>query len=420
MITTAATQTVRIPWGAWFQDTELALDFPSDWEVTLYPPRGGQDIGADGIREAFTKPIGTLPIHELARGKRTAAIVVDDLSRPTPASRILPHVLAELEQAGISRNGITIIIGVANHRQLTREEMAWKVGQDIVRSVRVVNHFSWDNCIHIGTTRRGTPVFINALVMAADFKMLVGSVLPHGSPGWAGGAKLLAPGVAGIETARALHGPGGPKGGVGKTETEFRTEVEECARLAGIDAIANAVLTQERGIAYLAVGNLVTAHRAAVDVARHVYATKVPHNADICVLTAYPKDTEYAQLGLSFNIWNSAKKPLVHEHGSVVLCTAASEGAGFHSLMGPGMFLGQRWSQSTPAAALLPRNVILFSPGITTHDLSPRAQQTLTFCQEWDQVIAALRSHHRSTASVAVFPCAAMQIADDLAAGETR
>ncbi|MCL4541819.1 MAG: hypothetical protein M1396_05725 [Chloroflexi bacterium] len=205
---------------------------------------------------------------------------------------------------------------------------------------------------------------------------------------------------------------------MGKTETEFRAEIEECARLAGIDAIANAVLTQERGIAYLAVGDLIAAHRAAVSAARHIYATKVPHNADICLLTAYPKDTEYVQLGLALNIWNSAKKPIVHEHGSVVLCTAASEGAGFHSLMGPGMFLGQRWVQSTPAAALLPRNVILFSPGITPQDLSPRAKETLTFCQTWDDVIAALRSHHSSTARVAVFPCSAMQIADDLLASD--
>jgi len=242
--------------------------------------------------------------------------------------------------------------------------MAWKVGQEIVDTMLVRNHFSWDDCVDIGQTKRGTPVHINRLVMAAEFKVLVGGITPHGSPGFAGGAKLLAPGVAGIATARALHGPGGPRGGVAQTVTEFRLEVEECARLAGIDAIVNAVLTSRRGIAHLVVGDVVAAHRAGVEVARRTYGTPVPSGVDVCVLTAFPKDTEYAQLNLAFNVWNTAATPIAHERGTVVVCTAASEGAGFHSLMGPGMFLGQNFDTSSPRRAVAPRDMIIFSPGI--------------------------------------------------------
>jgi len=413
MVTVVAEQTISIPWASWFEDREFPLTFPAEWAVERCASRDGADIGEDGIRAAFAQPIGVPRLRELARGKKSAAIVVDDLSRPTPAHRLLPPLLDELAQAGISRERVVIIIGVANHRQLTREEMAWKVGQEIVDTMLVRNHFSWDDCVDIGQTKRGTPVHINRLVMAAEFKVLVGGITPHGSPGFAGGAKLLAPGVAGIATARALHGPGGARGGVAQTVTEFRLEVEECARLAGIDAIVNAVLTSRRGIAHLVVGDVVAAHRAGVEVARRTYGTPVPSGVDVCVLTAFPKDTEYAQLNLAFNVWNTAATPIAHERGTVVVCTAASEGAGFHSLMGPGMFLGQNFDTSSPRRAVAPRDMIIFSPGINERDLSPAAREDVTFCNEWPKVIATLRAKHGHHARVAVFPCSAMQIAEN-------
>jgi nickel-dependent lactate racemase len=413
MVTAIADRVVYVPWASWFEDSEFAMHFPDAWQVELCASHDGADIGEAGILAAFDQPIGTPRIRDLAAGKRSAAVVVDDLSRPTPAHRLLPPLLDELAEAGISREHVVIVIGVANHRQLTREEMAWKVGREIVDSMLVRNHFSWDDCVDLGRTRRGTPVHINRLVMEADFKVLVGGITPHGAPGFAGGAKLLAPGVAGIATARALHGPGGPRGGLAQTATEFRLEVEECARLAGVDAIVNAVMTRKRGIAHLVVGDVVAAHRAGVEVARRTYGTPVPSGVDVCVLTAFPKDTEYAQISLAFNVWNTAAKPIAHEQGTVVVCTAASEGAGFHSLMGPGMALGQNYPQSSPRRAVAPRDMIVFSPGINVNDLSPAAREDVTFCNSWVQVMAALQRKHGDRARVAVFPCSAMQVAEN-------
>lgn len=413
MVTAIADKVVYVPWASWFEDGEFAMSFPDNWDVEVCPSHDGADIGGAGIQAAFAQPIGTPRIRDLAAGKRSAAIVVDDLSRPTPAHRLLPPLLDELAEAGIPRERIAIIIGVANHRQLTREEMAWKVGRDIVDSMLVRNHFSWDDCVDLGCTPRGTPVHINRLVMEAECKVLVGGITPHGAPGFAGGAKLLAPGVAGIATARALHGPGGPRGGLAQTATEFRLEVEECARMAGVDAIVNAVMTRKRGVAHLVVGDVVAAHRAGVEAARRTYGTPVPSGVDVCVLTAYPKDTEYAQVSLAFNVWNTAARPIAHERGTVVLCTAASEGAGFHSLMGPGMALGQNYPQSSPRRAVAPRDMIVFSPGINANDLSPAARADVTFCSSWVQVLAALQRKHGDRARVAVFPCSAMQVAEN-------
>jgi nickel-dependent lactate racemase len=347
-----------VPWAAYFGDTIMGLSFPETWTVRVYPSTDGPDIGEAGIAEAFASAIGTACIAELARGKRTAAIVVDDLSRPTPAHRLVPRVLAELEQGGITRDRVTIVCGVANHRQMMREDFVKKLGEEVVRTTRVVNHFSCDRCDYVGTTSGGLRVALNRDFLAGDVKILVGGLFPHGTPGF-GGAKLVVPGVASIDTCYDLHGPRGPATGLAVDASEARLQMEEAARMAGVSAIVNTVPTSRRGIASMVVGDVVEAHRAAVKMARRVFATRIPREpADVGVFSAYPKDSEYLQIGMAFNVWRTAPRPLVHDAGAVVTCSAASEGPGFHSLIGP-----ERRVPATggfPAALFAPRDVAVF------------------------------------------------------------
>jgi hypothetical protein len=408
--------TAYVPWASWFGDSMFAMELPAGWDVAVYPPADGPDIGDGGVASAFANPIGTPRIGDLARGKRTAAVVVDDLSRPTEGARLLPHVLQELRGAGIAPDHILVILGVANHRQMMRDDMLKKVGRATLDLVEVKNHFSWANCEHIGTTARGTPVSLNKDFLAADVKILVGSIVPHPTPGFAGGAKLVVPGVASIETARHWHGPDGPATGLGLDASEARLDAEDAARMAGVDCIVNSIPNSRRQIAGLVVGDLVQAHRAGVTIARRVFATRVPTGVDVGIFTAYPKDNEFVQMGLSLNVWSSAPpdRPIVHEAGTVVQCSAASEGLGFHSLMGAGMPLHRAGS---PARAVAPRDLVAFAPGVTQHDLAPAARDDpkLTLCVRWDDVVETLRSKYGTGGAarprVAVFPCSAIQLA---------
>ena len=102
-------QTVSIPWRAYYDQENLDLAFPDAWDIEVSNMKGGADIGDAGIREAFANPIGSSTLREIAQGKRSAAIIVDDLSRPTPAHRLLPYIFEELEAAGIGVNQIKII-----------------------------------------------------------------------------------------------------------------------------------------------------------------------------------------------------------------------------------------------------------------------------------------------------------------------
>ena len=409
--------TIKIPWAAWFGDVELSLEFPSSWEVSFHPPADAPDIGDEGIRQAFANPIGLPRIAELARGRRSAVIVVDDISRPTPAHRVLPAYLDELAEGGIDRDRVLIIMGVACHRQLIREDLEKKLGHEVLETVQVKNHFAWDNCAYLGVTSRGTPVHINRDFLAADLKLTLGGITPHGGPGFGGGAKLILPGISGIETSFANHRPpamGGPGGrGVGRVDdNEERLDMEEAARMVGLDAIVNTVVNSRRGVAGLFVGEMVAAHRAGVAFARKVFATQVPADVDVGVFNAFPKDTEFIQAGMAFNVWQNTRRPIVREGGTVVLCSAASEGYGFHSLHGPGMRLA---NVANPRHRFGERRLVVFSPNIIRRDLPPamQADEDVFLCRTWGEVIEVLERTHGPGTRAAVFPCSAMQLAAD-------
>lgn len=411
MVVASRGTSVGVPWAAYFGDTIMELTFPEEWEVRVYPSKDGPDIGEEGIAQAFANPIGTSRIADLARGKQSAVIVVDDLSRPTPAERLVPRILAELEEGGIGRDRVTIICGVANHRQMMREDFVKKVGEDVVRTVRVVNHFSWDRCDYVGTTSGGIRVSLNRDFLAGDVKILVGGLFPHQTPGFGGGAKLVVPGVASIDTCYDLHGPSGPATGLAKDASDARLQMEEAARMAGVSAIVNTVPTSRRGIARLVVGDVVEAHRAAVKMAREAFATRVPKEpTDVGVFSAYPKDSEYLQIGMAFNVWRTAPKPLVHEQGTIVTCSASSEGPGFHSLIGPERRVAS--SGGFPAALFAPRDVAVFSPGVHAGELTPDATKGISMHQRWDDLVEELQRKHGSGTRVAVYPWSSIQLAD--------
>src|SRR5579862_4251401 len=119
-----------IRWAAWAEDTDLSLEFPPGWAVTECPPADAPDIGPVGIADAFVHPIGSAPLRDLARGKRTACVVIDDLTRPTPGARLLPTVLAELNAGGIPDSDVTLLCGIANHRPMLGDDLARKIGHE--------------------------------------------------------------------------------------------------------------------------------------------------------------------------------------------------------------------------------------------------------------------------------------------------
>lgn len=70
------------------------------------------------LRTALQDPVQKPALSQIAGNARTVCILFSDITRPTPNGIVLPHVVAELEAAGISKDRVTILIatGIA-HRE---------------------------------------------------------------------------------------------------------------------------------------------------------------------------------------------------------------------------------------------------------------------------------------------------------------
>ncbi len=247
------------------------LTFPDEWDLNVFPMNDGPAVEDESIREAFSNPIGTETLRNIAKGKKTAVIVVDDLSRPTPAYKILPLIAKELKEAGVKEKNISIIMGLGAHRPMLREDLINKLGRSIYDSFPVYNHHPFENLVDLGTSSRGTPIRINKLFMSAEVKIGMGCIMPHTYAGFGGGGKIVLPGISGIDTLKANHQSAirGIKGGLGLTDgNEVRDDIEEIARKVGLDFIVNVVVNSKREVAGIFAGDIVAAHREGVKLAR--------------------------------------------------------------------------------------------------------------------------------------------------------
>ncbi|MCC7263853.1 MAG: DUF2088 domain-containing protein [Candidatus Latescibacteria bacterium] len=383
---------VQIPWAAWYGDRPFTLDFPEQWTLEVCHMKGGTDIGDAGIRQRLGQPQGAPPLRQFAAGRASAAILVDDLSRPTPAFRLLPYVLEELAAAGIGEDQVKIICAVAAHRPMTRDDMIKKLGLDIVERLQVLNHNAYENLEFLGNSSRGTPIFVNRDLMSCQVRIALGMITPRGGI-FGGGAKLLLPGACGHQTILLNHR---------YVHERFREHLSEVGHMAGLGYIVNPLLNERLEIIELVAGDPDAAFARGCELGTELYATPIPDAFDIGVFNAFPKDTELCQAPLGLlPLGTTAKKPL-HPEGTVVLCAACPEGLGWHSVFGPGTALGGKPGKRE-------HRTVVFSPGINKWDCRAKFGPEVLFCKTWAAVLEILEQVHGRQAKVAVFPAGAIQ-----------
>ena len=266
-------------------------------------------------------------LRELARGRRDAAILIDDLTRPTPAYRTLPYILEELAAAGLGDDQVRIVCALACHRAMTRDDFIKKLGADLVERLHVVNHNAHDNLEFYGLTSQGVPVWVNRDFAHADVKIAAGMITPRG-PFFGGGCKLLLPGACGWQTIFADHSRIGPD--------IFRAHAAEVARMVGLEFIANPLLNEQLEIMAMVAGDPEAAYWHGVEIGKELYRTEVPEAVDVVICNAWPKDSEGTQSAMALVPLHAVHGKLLKENGTVVIATASPEGLGYHSSLGPG------------------------------------------------------------------------------------
>ncbi len=400
---------ISIPWGAWHLDTKLNLTLPEQWDVRVCSVSSSESVTKDEIENSIKNPLGIeKPLSSLVQGSKKIVISVEDITRPSYLGDILELLIDEITKANTDAD-ITILICNGAHRPLTRADMIKKLGEKIVENYLIINHNPYDNLIETSTLMGKTPARLNRFFMEADFRIIVGSVLPHAFAGFSGGAKLVIPGLADINVLARSHKfvLMGFRGGYGKVEdNKFRTEIEEIVNSVGINFFVGYIPGADRSIAKIFAGDMITAHREAVQFAKSHFATRLPSDIDVIILNAYPKDTELLQADACLSILKESITRLKPE-ASVVITSACSEGVGYHALFGYGMRLYRK-----PAVKkfLSNKKVFFYSPNINRREFYTYYPEEYLFFNDWSELVALLSQSHKEKAKVAVLPTAPIQL----------
>ncbi|MFH0847065.1 MAG: nickel-dependent lactate racemase [Chloroflexota bacterium] len=276
---------IRLPYG----ESYLTVKIPEknlSYTLSTRDEKGLPDEAA-AIRSSLSRPIASLPLGERVKKTDKVVVIVTDNTRPCPDDRILPPLLAELEKI-VPRENITIIVALGLHPPMDEPALIKKVGKDIVRNYRVLNH-DVNDTVNIGTTSRGSPVDINRRVVEADFRVSTGFIEPHLFAGFSGGRKSIAPGVFSARAAYHNHGfkmidhpnsrPGVLRG------NPIHEDMVEMAKMARLDFIVNVLLNKKREITHVVAGDPFQAHELGCALEAELAEVRAPYKADIVITT---------------------------------------------------------------------------------------------------------------------------------------
>jgi nickel-dependent lactate racemase len=375
----------------------------------------------EALGAALDAPIGCAPLAELARGRKTAAISVCDITRPAPNRLTLPPMLRRLHDAGMRREDIRICIATGLHRKATAAELDTILGPEIAAAYPIVNHDAKDEAAqqYMGTTGRGTPVWIERAFVEADLHLTLGFIEQHLMLGFSGGRKMIAPGLAGEATIRTIHSPRfmrEPQATEGSIDDNpLHAELLEIARMVRQDFILDVTLTQDREICGIFAGEPVAAHAAGVTYLRRSSVVAVDELVDAAITSAagYPLDLTFYQTIKGI----TAAQHIVKPGGPILAISQCAEGVGspefadkLSSYEGAQSFLdsiqaapvvADQWQLEKLAMVGLKHPLMFFMPGTTPIQLGSLAQSSFASIAE---ALQALVIGLPEGARVAVLP----------------
>lgn len=287
----------------------------------------GMHDAAQIVRHALANPIGTPKLRNLARGRESVLVVVDDNSRPTPVAQFVGCILEELHAAGVEPGATTFMMALGTHRPMTRDEMAEKLGWDVVEGYSCVNH-AWDDpeaLVYVGDTEQGAPVWVNRMVSESDLVIGIGAIMPIDICGFTGGGKILVPGLSGPETVNSMHWTRvyvPADGVVGHADNEIRSSIDALARKAGLHFIINVVLDADGLVVDAVAGDMTDAHRVGCSRAASRHVVKFDREFDVVVADSFPFDIEFWQANKGLD----SAGHFLRKGGVIILVTPCYEG----------------------------------------------------------------------------------------------
>jgi nickel-dependent lactate racemase len=411
---------IEVPYG----NTTRLLRVPAANLAWVVGPKDTPHVAnlPQAVRDAIRSPIGAPTLPDLVgRHGTDTVILVDDGTRSTPQHLILPGVLDELNAAGVPDRDITALIARGTHRLMSEAECVAHYGEAVMARIRVRN-LSQDpaDFVDLGVTPRGVPIFVSRRYLESDLSIAIGNIVPHMYAGWAGGAKMVQPGVSSPLTTARTHLMAGPcvYDILGQVDNPVRREMEEIAVKSGLKFIINVVLNCNGGVVAVVAGDVVAAHRAGVEIARPIYTVELDERPDIVIASSHPADRDLWQ---GFKPVNNCGM-MLKDGGTLILLIPAPEGiAPDHpSIVDFGLMPAEEVYRIVERSAADPRMVVdgvaaatyiawdqtrrrvhvaLVTDGITDKEA---ARIGLTATSDFDAALAAALAHHGDGARIGV------------------
>lgn len=366
------------------------------------------------VYDALINPIGTAPLAELARGRTSCCIVISDITRPVPNKVILPPILQTLEENGIDRANITILIATGMHRPNLGEELESMVGKEIMDNYRIVNHYCQKSEEMREIARiEGVPIEVNTHYLDADLKILTGLIEPHFYAGFSGSRKSILPGISSFETMKFMHSykviDQLQQANCRLENNIFHDYAMEVTEKAGVDFILNVVINKERELAGVFGGHYDKAHRAGCDMVVKHAVTQLEEKADLVITSAggYPLDASFYQVSKCL----TSARDILTENGTILVLCGCEEGLGneeFCTIMrsnptpadfnahhsDPNNFVIDQWcAQNIYQALEQAGKIYVYSPGLSNDDVSRFGGIKVTDCQQTVDML--IESHSR-------------------------
>ena len=326
------TNTVDIAFGR----GHLPVRLPESAQATVIRkrklPKLADQYGA--VRAALDAPVGCPPFRALARGKRSACILICDITRPVPNRLFLRMMIEDLMQAGIPADRISVLVATGLHRPNEGAELEELVGDPwVLATVRVENHFARNDADHVDlgmTPKRGVPVKLERRFVAADLRIATGLVEPHFMAGWSGGRKVVAPGVAHHTTIRTFHSARFMEDPLAVqcnlVGNPLHEEQLEIVRMLGDVYALNTVIDEDRDLAFVNFGEIIESHLHAVDFIGAATAVPVGRRFNTVVTSSagYPLDKTYYQTVKGM----VTPMDILAPGGTLIIASQCSEGFG--------------------------------------------------------------------------------------------
>jgi len=405
----------------------LPVPLPRGCEPTVIRQRPLPPLAdpAAAVAEALANPVGSPPVAELARGRRSACILICDITRPVPNGLFLRPVVERLVEAGVPLDAVTVLVATGLHRPNLGAELAELVGDPwVLEHVRVENHDARDDDAHrsLGVTAtRGTPVSLDRRFVDADLRIVTGLVEPHFMAGWSGGRKVIAPGVAHHTTIRTFHSarfmedPAAVQCRLAGNPLH-EEQLEIVAMLGEVYGLST-VVDEERRLVHVGFGEVVASHQAVVDVVAAAVRVPVGRRFGTVLTSAagYPLDKTYYQTVKGMVTPLDVLAP----GGTLIIASECSEGFGSPEFraaqarlaeLGPDAFLAtitgkeladvDEWQTEMQLKPMRHGRVELYSTGLAPQD------RGLTAVHVVDDLTAAVQASMDRTGdrAVAVIP----------------